>query len=427
MANDENIDITFEERINEELNFFSPARSLTAYIKNLDGNESTAAASVKPSTSVVKFNEEVKVYKDEAQTSSSSSSNSSLTSSSTDEEIFLQEKTDLSVFNYPWCLKMMFNYDIQSNAMAILRAMYKETIPVRHRAGRQNIEKWEQNIMEQTRTLPSHPNIVLMPAFFCDQVPALRNSQILYPSALPPRLNPKSGFGRNMTLFLLMKRYNCNLRDYLNENEGLDTRTRIILFAQLLEAVCHLNNNKIAHRDMKSDNILIDTVTDSLPILVVSDFGCCLADKKHGLKVPFLSEDFDRGGNIQLMAPEIICAQPSFFSLLNYTKSDLWVCGAIAYEIFGSKNPFYNNYHDGKIITNVDYDDSMLPQLSDENVPEVIKRVIENILQRNPRDRVSCNVASNVLQLYLWAPSSWIKYNRNPSNNEVSKLNYLSQ
>lgn len=37
-----------------------------------------------------------------------------------------------SINDYPLAIKIMFNYDIQSNAMAILQAMYKEIIPVRH-------------------------------------------------------------------------------------------------------------------------------------------------------------------------------------------------------------------------------------------------------------------------------------------------------
>lgn len=78
-----------------------------------------------------------------------------------------------------------------------------------------------------------------------------------------------------MSLFLLMKRYDYNLRDFLKSD--VDMRTRIILFAQLLEAVAHINRFGIAHRDLKSDNILIDTTSDSVPLLVLSDFGCCLA------------------------------------------------------------------------------------------------------------------------------------------------------
>ena len=48
-----------------------------------------------------------------------------------------------SILKYPLALKMMFNYDIQSNAMSILKAMHKETIPARRR---QNIDadNWEK-------------------------------------------------------------------------------------------------------------------------------------------------------------------------------------------------------------------------------------------------------------------------------------------
>lgn len=44
-----------------------------------------------------------------------------------------QEKMDdYSVVKYPFSVKMMFNYDIQSNATAILRAMYREIVPARN-------------------------------------------------------------------------------------------------------------------------------------------------------------------------------------------------------------------------------------------------------------------------------------------------------
>lgn len=325
---------------------------------------------------------------------------------------------DASLFHYPWALKMMFNYDIQSNAMAILRAMYKETIPARARCDSLAVENWEKVIMDQTVHLPPHPNIVMMPGYFCDQIPNLRQARALFPSALPARLNP-NGYGRNMSLFLLMKRYDYSLRDYLRSE--VDMRTRIILFAQLLEAVAHLNRFDVAHRDLKSDNILIDVTSDSVPLLVLTDFGCCLADKKNGLKLPYLTHEIEKGGNQALMAPEIINKEPSLFAVLNYTKADLWSCGAIAYEIFGYENPFYNSSKEDyrSAMTNQNYTESMLPEMGDE-VPLIVKKLVENILQRSPSKRLSCDVAANVLELYLWAPSSWIRYGRSPTNSEVS-------
>lgn len=52
------------------------------------------------------------------------------------------KSTDL--MEYPLALKMMFNYDIQSNAMAILKAMYKETIPARNKQTNDDVDGWEK-------------------------------------------------------------------------------------------------------------------------------------------------------------------------------------------------------------------------------------------------------------------------------------------
>lgn len=48
------------------------------------------------------------------------------------------------LMQYPLALKMMFNYDIQSNAMAILKAMYKETIPARNKQTNEDVDGWEK-------------------------------------------------------------------------------------------------------------------------------------------------------------------------------------------------------------------------------------------------------------------------------------------
>ena len=393
------------------------AINLRSFLDDSNGfdREVSALGATNSIAKVVKFNELV-----ETRTKSRMSS-----SSEEYEDTHETSADDGNIYHYPWALKMMFNYDIQSNAMAILRAMYKETIPARCRLDNADAENWEKSIIEHTVTLPSHANIVMMPGFFCDQIPNLRQSRALYPSALPARLNP-NGYGRNMSLFLLMKRYDSNLRDYLDEN-NVDMRTKVLLFAQLLEAVAHLNHSGVAHRDLKSDNILIDASSDSLPLLVLSDFGCCLADKRNGLRLPYASNEIDKGGNQALMAPEIITKEPSMFAVLNYTKSDLWACGTIAFEIFGYSNPFYSeSATSAPALLNETYSDAMIPSMG-EDVPMIVRKLIENILQRNPSRRLNCDVAANVLEIYLWAPSSWVKFGRNPTNNEVSDVKDLSQ
>lgn len=369
---------------------------------------------------VVRFASEMEVNYSWRSDDKSSSDNST--------EQILTGNFNENVDRYPLALKMMFNYDIQSNAMAILRAMYRETLPAIHKFQNPDADSWEQLLREQTITLPSHPNIVTMVGVFCAPVPNLMQSTSLYPMALPPRLNP-NGYGRNMSLFLLMKRYSHSLCEYLlqlTENEST-MRTRILLFTQLLEGVTHLYRHGVAHRDLKSDNILIDiNDNDRYPILTLSDFGCCIADKHKGLCIPYPSMDIDKGGNTALMAPEIITKMPGTFSILDYSKSDLWACGAIAYEIFGEHNPFYHNENskstmnisDAKLLRSVSYKDDDLPPLR-SMIPLIVRKLVANILQRNPNKRLSPDVAANVMQLFLWAPSTWLKSTMNVSSPEI--------
>lgn len=57
----------------------------------------------------------------------------------------------------------------------------------------------------KTKLLPLHPNIVIMPGYFVDQTPYLSGGADAYPAALPSRLH-EGGFGRNSTMFLVMKK-----------------------------------------------------------------------------------------------------------------------------------------------------------------------------------------------------------------------------
>lgn len=120
-------------------------------------------------------------------------------------QIKIDDKTeDLTVF--PLALKMMFNYDAESNALSILRSMYRETVPARRHLNNEELSEWEIKMTEKKIKLTPHPNIVAMYYVFADKVPVLPDSWKMYPDALPACINPH-GSGRNMSLFLLMKRF----------------------------------------------------------------------------------------------------------------------------------------------------------------------------------------------------------------------------
>ncbi|XP_023232715.1 serine/threonine-protein kinase PINK1, mitochondrial-like [Centruroides sculpturatus] len=299
---------------------------------------------------------------------------------------------------YDIAIKMMFNYDAESNAVAIWKAMNKEMIPARGGMFGKNVSVMMDG---EQKKLPPHANVVEMYFAFVDKFPLLPKAMELFPDALPFKLN-KNGLGRNMTLFLVMKRYHCTLLEYLDRHKPTP-HTSLLLLTQLLEGVCHLVRHQIAHRDLKLDNVLLDLARGlANPHLVITDFGCCFSGKS--LRMPYYSDEICKGGNVALMAPEVITAKPGFFSSVDYSRADLWTVGTLAYDIFGSKNPFYSD--SDKRMKNYSYDEKDLPPLP-ELVPSPLKKLIKDILKRDFRQRPSPTLAATVCQLLILAPPRW--------------------
>ncbi|XP_015283355.1 PREDICTED: serine/threonine-protein kinase PINK1, mitochondrial [Gekko japonicus] len=300
---------------------------------------------------------------------------------------------------YPLAIKMMWNISAGSSSEAILSTMSQELVPARSSAlsGEFGVVACPRKPGFGKKRLKPHPGIVQVLRAFTSHVPLLPGAMVDYPDVLPATLHP-SGIGHSRTLFLVMKNYPCTLRQYLRERAP-DAHLGTMMILQLLEGVDHLVRQGVAHRDLKSDNILVDFDPAGRPWLVITDFGCCLADDKIGLKLPFTSWYVDRGGNSCLMAPEVLTASPGPGVVIDYTKTDAWAVGAITYEILGARNPFYGS--GGSSLESRSYREEELPPLPETAPPEV-KKLVRALLCRDPKKRLSARVAANVLHLSLW-------------------------
>ncbi|XP_043915226.1 serine/threonine-protein kinase PINK1, mitochondrial [Protopterus annectens] len=299
----------------------------------------------------------------------------------------------------PLAVKMLWNVSAGSSSESIFRSMHQELVPANSKA---LIEKCGSvdvygNFGTPPKKLEPHPNVVQVLRAFTSDVPLLPDAKVEYPDVLPARLYP-AGIGHNRTLFLVMKNYPGTLRQYLSGTLP-DVRVAAMMILQLLEGVDHLVKQRIAHRDLKSDNILVELDASGLPRLVITDFGCCLAEEAVGLKLPFTSWYVDRGGNSCLMAPEVATALPGPRVVIDYSKSDAWAVGAISYEILGQPNPFYMQRNKG--LESRNYAEEHLPALP-VSVPLNLRHVIRLLLCRNPKKRPSARIAANMLHLRLW-------------------------
>ncbi|XP_053137233.1 serine/threonine-protein kinase PINK1, mitochondrial [Hemicordylus capensis] len=313
--------------------------------------------------------------------------------------------------SFPLAIKMMWNISAGSSSEAILRTMSQELVPASGSAFPGEfgtISSPRKAIFGKTRLTP-HPNIVQVIRAFTSRVPLLPGATVDYPDVLPATLNP-SGIGHSCTLFLVMKNYPCTLRQYLCERRP-NARLSTMMLLQLLEGVDHLVRHGVAHRDLKSDNILVEFDSAGCPWLVITDFGCCLADAEIGLKLPFTSWYVDRGGNSCLMAPEVATAVPGPGMVIDYTQADTWAVGALAYEIFGASNPFYGQ--GAAALESRSYREEDLPPFPC-SAPLEVKELVARLLRRDPRKRLPPRVAANILHLSLWGENILDPKNRRP-------------
>lgn len=202
-----------------------------------------------------------------------------------------------------------------------------------------------------------------------------------HPAALP---HPK-GMGRSSAMFLVMKRYNATLSDFLR-NCDVTYTSRLVLALQLLNGVAHLERNNVAHRDLKANNILIEADANGIPRLTITDFGCAfVADSNRDL---IISEKFDmRNGAGFIQPPEIENCVPTPNYFLDYRKSDAWAAGLLLCEIFGIER------------NEIEYD-----ILHGNSEKAFICGLIKMLLKENSRQRISCMEACGILHLHLFGP-----------------------
>lgn len=117
---------------------------------------------------------------------------------------------------------------------------------------------------------------------------------------------------------------NKDLYDYLVEKDRLSEEEAKNIFTQILSGVAYLHEQKIAHRDLKLENVLLDEKLN----VKITDFG--------------LSKEYSSNSILETPCgtPAYACPKKIVGEAYNPEKSDVWALGIILYTLLMGFLPF---------------------------------------------------------------------------------------
>jgi outer membrane protein assembly factor BamB len=165
-----------------------------------------------------------------------------------------------------------------------------------------------------------------------------------------------------------------SLRQYYPKGTLLPRALMIEYVKQAAQALQYAHERKIIHRDVKPENMLLDSNWQ----LLLSDFGISAITHHTSTAITQKSLDSSTSGTIPYMAPEQILGHP-------HPSSDQYALGVVVYEWLCGSSPFkgdafavmYQHVHEPP------------PPLREQHVaisPE-LERVVLRALAKDPRQR----------------------------------------
>nr|XP_020441271.1 death-associated protein kinase 2-like [Monopterus albus] len=188
------------------------------------------------------------------------------------------------------------------------------------------------------------------------------------------------------------------LFDFLAQKESLSEEEATQFIKQILEGVNYLHARKIAHFDLKPENIMLLDKNVPLPRIKLIDFG--LAHKiEAGVEFKNIF------GTPEFVAPEIVNYEPLGL------EADMWSIGVITYILLSGASPFLGETKQDTLknisAINYEFDDEFFCHTS-----ELAKKFISHLLEKDKRKRLT-------IQDALKHP--WIKHKEENKAKELKK------
>lgn len=162
-----------------------------------------------------------------------------------------------------------------------------------------------------------------------------------------------------------------DLKEYIQKNSPLDLHEVIRIMDQILSAVALAHKYNVIHRDLKSQNILMDKRGN----VKIADFGIAVA-----LNQSSITQTNSVMGSVHYMSPEQTRGG------LVTKQSDIYSLGIILYELITGHVPFSG---ETPVAIALKHAQEKIPSIRQKNeiIPQALKNVVLKATAKDPRDR----------------------------------------
>ena len=147
-------------------------------------------------------------------------------------------------------------------------------------------------------------------------------------------------------LAIVMEYMQTNLFDALHLDDAVDfsDEARWSILRQTTFGLSYLHEKKMAHCDLKSQNVLLNDVTDENVVAKITDFGLSMVKNDAETSQSQGPEEMARNvGTPRYSAPEVLRGE--LLSVKAMMQADIYSLALIIYEVMIEGEPFYNmNY-----------------------------------------------------------------------------------
>ncbi|KAJ8362872.1 hypothetical protein SKAU_G00117030 [Synaphobranchus kaupii] len=165
------------------------------------------------------------------------------------------------------------------------------------------------------------------------------------------------------------------LFDFLAEKESLTEEEATQFLKQILDGVQYLHAQRIAHFDLKPENIMLLDKNDPSPRIKLIDFGIA-----HHIS---LGNEFKNiFGTPEFVAPEIVNYEPLGL------EADMWSIGVITYIMLSGASPFLGDSKQ-ETLANISAVSYEFDEEYFSNTSELAKDFIRRLLVKDPKKRMT--------------------------------------